>query len=307
MSIHYFEYDGKRSDSLVVSDFDTLELTFGYFNSYEPSINMSRNIIKGSMNRFRSTPNHMGTSWGDVLTFDIGLIKSPCYHGSEDMYFTEDEMDYIDTWLTSPEYPTLLRIYDVDVDAYLEDVELYSNELFLKYNYFGLFSNIQPTYSNGQIVGLSATFTTNSPFAWTDEYTQTATCPAGETTAFSFAVNHAERNREIFPVITIQVNDETASTAKVDITLTNQIDGNSIKMSIDKNELITIDSKYTRIFGASGEMTFEDVDITDVGYIYWPRLYHGTNTFNIEVSSDNTVENVEVTIKYREARKVGAY
>jgi len=142
MSIRYFEYDGKVSDSLVVNDFNTMELTFGYFNSYEPPLNMGRSVMKGSINRFRSTPNHMGTTWGDVLTFEVNLIKTPCHHDPNDLYFSEDEIDFINTWLTSPDYPTLLRIYDVDEDTYLDDVELYSNDIYLKYNYYGLFTDI---------------------------------------------------------------------------------------------------------------------------------------------------------------------
>jgi len=59
----------------------------------------------------------MGTRWSDVLVFNIQFIKSPCDSGSAaNMYFTEDEVNEINAWLTSPDYPTLFHMYDYDFE-----------------------------------------------------------------------------------------------------------------------------------------------------------------------------------------------
>jgi len=62
----------------------------------------------------------------------------------------------------------------------------------------------------------------------------------------------------------------------------------------------TLDCEHSKIYSASGSLSFEDLGITDTDYIYWPRLYNGTNSFT--VSGDCVL-----TFEYREPRKVGAY
>jgi len=47
------------------------------------------------------------------------------------MIFTEYEVNEIAAWLTSPDYPTLLKMYDDDLES------------FTRYEYFGVFSDIQ--------------------------------------------------------------------------------------------------------------------------------------------------------------------
>jgi len=53
-----------------------------------------------------------------------------------------------------------------------------------KYNYFGLFSNVEAETYHGDIIGLTATFTTDSPFAWTDTITKTFEVSDGDTITF---------------------------------------------------------------------------------------------------------------------------
>lgn len=67
----YFTYNGYSSE-----DFG---LMLGGFNVNEDiPLGLSRNILKGEMNRYRKIPNFMGTSYVDVLQFTISLIKDPC-------------------------------------------------------------------------------------------------------------------------------------------------------------------------------------------------------------------------------------
>jgi len=59
----------------------------------------------------------MGTRWNDVLTFNIQFIKDPCeYTTQSTMVFSEDEVNEINAWLTSPDYPKLFHMYDYDFE-----------------------------------------------------------------------------------------------------------------------------------------------------------------------------------------------
>lgn len=228
----------------------------------------------------------MGTQWSNVLQFELSFIKNPCeYPDQTDMIFTEYEVNRIAAWLTSPDYPILLHMYDDDLDR------------FTRYDYFGLFSDLQPQILDGDIIGLTCTFTTNSPFAWTQMITKSYEI-TGSTT-LNITTNTAEYNREIYPLITVTPSN-VGDTGRVDITITNHTDGDrSITMSLLKEITTYIDCQHSRIYDENGLISMEDVGIGDLTYIYWPRLYYGDNS--IEITGDTNV-----TFSWREPRKVGA-
>ena len=399
----YFTYDNESS-----ADYG---LMIGGFQRDEVPLAMSRELLKGSLNRYRNRVNHMGTQWSDVLEFTISFMKDPCNKKHQsNMLFTEDEVDAINTWLTSPDYPILLHMYDFDFerdssensvlidnaegntsftikidtgkylpvtytvedgefteigvmyipdaglnsppipsmmavtfyDGYMsltsEDTEFiesitsiqiddvayssihvrdwlstygnggsYENsysmlirstlDLNKKYNYFGLFSNVEAEVDHGDIIGLTATFTTDSPFAWTDTIKKTFNMTDGDTVTFN--VKSSEKYREIYPVIKIEPS--LVGGTRSDVTLKNNVDGYELKMSLMQDDTTTIDCAHSKISNKSGIVSFEDLGITDTDYIYWPRLYNGENSFTV-TGSDCTL-----TFEYREPRKVGAY
>lgn len=401
----YFTYDNEAS-----TDYD---LMIGGFQIDDVPLAMNRELLKGTLNRYRNRVNHMGTQWSDVLEFTISFIKDPCNKSHQsNMIFTEDEVDAINTWLTSPDYPILFRMYDYDFErdgsgtmvlidnangqrsfqvtitstgystvtlgivdgivdiitptivydntdpqnpvaypmppipnrivfhdgymSFLYDdkqyvkniasiaignvgyeaknvndwMSVYGNggsyensymllvnkELVLnqKYNYFGLFSNIEAETFCGDIIGLTATFTTDSPFAWTDTITKTFNVSDGDTIMFN--VKSSEKYREIYPVIKIQT--PLVGGTRSNITIHNNVDGYELKLNFEDS--VTIDCAHTKISNESGIKSFEDLGITDTDYIYWPRLYNGENSFTI--AGDCTL-----IFEYREPRKVGAY
>jgi hypothetical protein len=63
----------------------------------------------------------------------------------------------------------------------------------VKYDYFGLFTDIIPQEIGGKVVGFQATFTTNSPFAWTNVIAQNIETTGSDSIAFN--VQNAERYR----------------------------------------------------------------------------------------------------------------
>ena len=279
----YFSYNGETSLSygLIIAGFEV---------SDEIPFAMNREILSGTLNRYRNRTNHMGTKWADVLTFQVSMIKDVCENPSqEQLAFTEDEVNAINAWLTSPDYPTLFHMYDFEDGS--------GNIVNYKYDYFGVFSDITPQVLNGEVFGFTMTFTTDSPFAWTQEITKTFECSDGDT--ISFAVNSAEKYREIYPVITITPPRVEGGTY-TDIQIHNNTDGKDLTLNVLGADDTVIDCRHCKISNYSGLVSFEDLGITDVDYIYWPRLYNGQNSFDI--SGDCTI-----TFKYREPRKVGAY
>ena len=402
----YFEYDGTDSQELHLA-------IAGLEQSDDVTFGLGREVLHSSLNRYRNRVGHMGTRWSDVLTFNIQLIKDPCeFPAQSAMFFTEDEVDEINAWLTSPDYPKLLHMYDYDFerdssgntilirmtedlpitimangyypitysisgntavgviddtpqydtdgnlinskrptiltmiykyDGYyslqiddddfiksvyrliVDDIEytkiqsktwligdvsvsnsyttLVRTEKVLnsKYDYFGVFSDVQPQIIDGDVVGFTATFQTNSPFAWTHEIKQTISDGS-----VAFTVNNAERYREIYPIIEItSTADRSLMRTNFTLTLTHQsgedtTESESMTLSLRAQDTTTIDSRLSIIKDYSGLVSFTDLGVDDVDYIYWPKLYNGENT--VTLTGEGTA-----IIKYREPRKVGDY
>ena len=281
---NYFVYDNIDSstyDLLIAGIEQSDDLQFG----------LSREVLQSSLNRYRNRVGQMGTRWSNVLVFNIQFVKSPCSSSSE-IFFTEDEVNEINAWLTSPDYPTLFHMYDFEADS--------PGNQNTKYDYFGVFSDVTPQVVGGDVIGFTATFTTNSPFAWTQEIVKTTT-----NGSVTFTVNSAEKYREIYPIIEVT---STASQPPIrsDFTLTvshqvgNRTDSESMQLSLRTGDTTTIDSQRSIIKDYSGLVSFTDLGISDVDYIYWPKLYNGENT--VTLTGTGTA-----TIKYREPRKVGDY
>lgn len=317
----YFTYNNKSSE-----DFN---LMIGGVNaSTAIPFAMSRQVIKGNLNRFKNQVNFMGTAWSDVLVFEISVIRDVCNDKKAELVFSEDEVNEINTWLTSPDYPLLFHMYNYEDATPIVD----------QYDYFGVFSDVEAQEIAGEVVGFTMTFTTNSPFAWTAEKTVAQSCPS-DGTELNIMVDGSEEFREVYPLIEIvgvsdnefDYNPETgeytgSASAREEITITNT---NDTYGEFKKNEEtgryefdetprsvtlkvphipVYIDSRRARIYdivstssgGVNHILDWEDLGLEDVSYIYWPRLFNGENKWNIE-------GNCNIKIIYREPRKVGAY
>lgn len=274
----YFVYDNHSSEEYGL-------ITVSFEQNTEIPMGLTREILKGGTNRFRTSPNHMGTSYSDVLVYDITLSKDSSKHNNQkDLYFTEDEVDEINSWLTSPDYPTLFHMYD------------YEEEVYKKYDYFGIFTDVQTECVAGYIVGLTFTLTTNSPYAFSNTIKKEFEC-SGETNII-IDIKTSERKREIYPVIVI--NPTGTTSGRENITIKNVTDNNrTLSLNLLK-EPVTIDCAKSRIYDSVGLLSFEDLGVSDIDYLYWLKLYHGTNSLVV-------IGNATITFEYREPRKVGAY
>lgn len=78
------------------------------------------------------------------------------------------------------------------------------------------------------------------------------------------------------------------------------VDGGFIYMSLLRDLNVYLDSQRLTLHDSLGRMiTYEELGISDVDFIYWPRLINGENKFILYG------KNVEFTFKHRESRKVG--
>jgi hypothetical protein len=390
----YFTYNNESSE-----DYDLVIASLSNSNSaLDNSLALEREVLSGTINRWKPQVYTLGTVWSGVLTFTIDCIVSRCETGPQQHGgLTEDELNNIAAWLTSPDYPKLFHMYGYDflrdakyqtlyittgtatsyvvyhgnntdiitvnltnqtatcpghslrcskkdgyfvitasndndakwlssieklycdgieyanikTDSWITDVRRgkimnsfmsggeYDRFLNSQYDYFGVFSNIQPQIIGNEVIGLTLTFTTNSPFAYTAEKS------VQRTGSGSFNINStsAERNREVYP--TIIINEPTISTGEKTVTIKNVTDKNrSLTIKIPSRNQYVIDCAKATIKDEAGVTKgFDDLGIAEIGQIYWPRLLYGNNTIQLTCSSSTTV----VTFKWREPRKVGGY
>lgn len=160
----------------------------------------------------------MGTAFSDVLKFSISLMHDEC--NGQAAVFTEDEIDEIAAWLTSPDYPLLFHMYDYRTETErvvtteedpetgqeVEVVESVTTNLdyYRKYDYYGVFTDIDTFAVNDRIYGLTITFVTNSPFAWSQVKSGTSAYANSDTPrTLTLTCSTSEKKREVYPVIKI--------------------------------------------------------------------------------------------------------
>lgn len=185
-----------------------------------------------------------------------------------------------------------------------------------KYNYYGIFEDIQPQMVGDKIVALKATFTTNSPFAWTPEYSVTSNYD----NRIIAQIRSAEKYREIYPLIAFTPKVKLDEEMQTEVTFRNTRDDFGIKLKLYQGVTTYLDCEkclvYYTIIDPSDddEVTYMSIDdiyeqdietitpsgLVDERHIYWPRLYYGKN--EIVITGD-----CSVTMIYREPRKVGEY
>lgn len=355
----------------------------------------------------------MGTKWSAPLSFTISFIKDVCSEPSQqNLVFTEEEVNAINAWLTSPDYPTLFHMYDYDferdslnnmilidhadksgeftiyADGYapvtyvLEEnhvsvnilsegpdllippkprvqwldgyfsLQFYEDKypskvlsilegdteykrietndwlsmyeaakipdyttdtwmqfypvgavepnlytvlinkvkiLNVKYDYFGLFTDIIPQEIGGEVVGFQATFTTNSPFAWTNVIAQNIETTGSDSIAFN--VQNAERYRTINPVITISVPE--SEDERKEIVFASKNDDLNVRLQLKTGATTTIDCDKCQIYyvldnDGQDNKVYESID--DVGWISdrINDIYISDNTMSITTSQSQS-------------------
>ena len=150
--------------------------------------------------------------------------------------------------------------------------------------------------SDNAIHCLECTFECTTPYALSSE--QTVVIEQGE----GIVTNNSDEYEDyVYPTIIIEPT--ATEIGSYSITITNETDGGkSITLkNMKRNDTVTMDCEKMTIKNRSGSLiSFDDIDIDALDYIYWFRLLHGDN--KILVSGDATI-----TFVFRYPVKVGAY
>lgn len=279
-----FFYNGSSSGnySLSMVSFDDDEYSFA----------LERAIEKGDITKYRPSPNHFGTKYADVLSFQLSFVKKDAVTAGGDVYFTTDEYRSIVAWLTSPKLPQELKIREIYYtsepnplkDSGSGDVlDSGSHNVYSSHNlqvphdkltyYYGLFSNVEPIVVRDKLCGIVTTFTCSSQYGFTEEYEYT--CTGGNRITIDNTSD--EYNDSVYPLITIQ------PTATGDVTIKNVTMNRLMKINCKNTNTVTIDCRNLIIKDLAGIIKYSDLgwSTSNISDVWFPELQHGENVFQI--------------------------
>ena len=295
-----FEFNGHTSDEygLIVTRIE------------ENDTLVNRSLQLGEKNKYRPKENQFGTLYGDNYSFKMGVMRNPCRNKNvvpelkngilkfsmnytadikngiiipnDSDYLTSNNIRIINAWLTSPQYPRLLKF--IGDDYFSEEIEF--------------FATITEVSTEHASLPYELTYTVTCDSQW--GYTPLILCKttSSSTLPREYSIQNNSDCWEDYVYPTIKVSPKSHGI----ITIKNKTDnGRTMKINALKSDDFYIDCRNLKIYDITKSIvSFEDLGIEDIDDIYWPRLAYGENIF--EFTGDATFE-----ISYREPRKVGAF
>lgn len=293
---HMYDYDDTTSENLdweyddenhiYSASFIGRNIIYNFYCSQELTVN----------NQTGTTVSYLSTN-GEVINVSV-----PAKETQKEIY-----IKYVDDEGVEQLFPS--GAYDIIYSR--PTVTLLTKEP--EYDYFGMFTNIEA--ADNQIYALQCDFECNTPFALSPVQSVTNMVEGSLTNTISVWNYSDEHEDYVYPLITIypnsiidsdsqSQNEEVAPIDRQNIRITNKTDGNrSIQLNnINAGDTLVMDCRKLTVTNLSNStlMTFEDMGVDVVDYIYFPRLLYGEN--EIEISG-----NAQVTITFRYPVKVGAY
>jgi len=310
-----FEFNGHTSDEygLIVTrieENDTLvnrSLQLGEKNKYRPKENQFGTLYSdnysfkmGVMRNPCRNKNVVPELKNGILKYDPtytpyldnGIIKFPMNYTADikngiiipndSDYLTSNNIRIINAWLTSPQYPKLLKF--IGDDYFSEEIEF--------------FATITEVSTEHASLPYELTYTVTCDSQW--GYTPLILCKitSSSTLTREYSIQNNSDCWEDYVYPTIKVSPKSHGI----ITIKNKTDNDrTMKINALKSDDFYIDCRNLKIYDITKSIvSFEDLGIEDIDDIYWPRLAYGENIF--EFTGDATFE-----ISYREPRKVGAF
>ncbi len=289
---------------------------------------ISRSLVIGEKNRYRARENHFGTQYDQNYSFTLGISKNLCKKDFNDYYFTSNEIKRINSWLTSPHLPKLFKFinndyFDEPIEFFVTITEINTEHITLPHELiytvqcdspYGpkLFKFINNDYFDEPIEffvtiteintehitlphELIYTVQCDSPYGYTPLITQKVVSNTIVPERLVLTNNSDELEDYVYPTFKILPKSHS------DITIKNITDNGILKIKSLRNDEFYIDCQRLKIYDITNELlSFEDLGISDVDSIYWPRLCSGQNTFEFQGDAD-------IEISWREPRKVGAF
>lgn len=310
-----FEFNGHTSDEygLIVTrieENDTLvnrSLQLGEKNKYRPKENQfgtlysdnysfkmgvmrnpcrNKNVVPELKNGIlRYDPTYTPYLDNGILKFSMNYtadIKNGIIIPNDSDYLTSNNIRIINAWLTSPQYPRLLKF--IGDNYFSEEIEF--------------FATITEVSTEHTSLPYELTYTVTCDSQW--GYTPLILCKttSSSTLTREYSIQNNSDCWEDYVYPTIKVSPKSHGI----ITIKNKTDNDrTMKINALKSDDFYIDCRNLKIYDITKSIvSFEDLGIEDIDDIYWPRLAYGENIF--EFTGDATFE-----ISYREPRKVGTF
>lgn len=220
-----------------------------------------------------------------ILKFSMNYtadIKNGIIIPNDSDYLTSNNIRIINAWLTSPQYPRLLKF--IGDDYFSEEIEF--------------FATITEVSTEHASLPYELTYTVTCDSQW--GYTPLILCKttSSSTLPREYSIQNNSDCWEDYVYPTIKVSPKSHGI----ITIKNKTDNDrTMKINALKSDDFYIDCRNLKIYDITNSIvSFEDLGIENIDDIYWPRLAYGENIF--EFTGDATFE-----ISYREPRKVGAF
>lgn len=268
----HFEYN-----NLSTADKNLLIVDFEEKDNLESGLN--REILKSETNSARFNSNYLGTKYTNVITFTKSLVKA------DESAFTRDEISSIAGWLTSPKYPRTLKVTDDD------------NHIIY---YEGLFTSLQYKTAGIGVIGITFTFTNNSPFCYIEE---TDSYELTQNGSIEFLCHSDCYEDYSYPAVSLKYNGTENDYAR--ITFKNEQITNinhSVSYKCLSHLEYRVDNEKRMLKSAiSDDIGYEEIGWSADSDVGWLRLINGKNIFDIT----STAYPVTITITNKSPKKLG--
>lgn len=251
----------------------------GINTAFQDSVQIGSNISFDTIrNNSTYTSKIVNAKYDDVITATFDICKNPClYKTNAEMVFSDGEISHFMRWLNQKKYYKFKPIYESG---------MYSDLYF-----WGTFTSISAIVINGNVIGFSLTFTSNSPFGYVDDKKFNASIEEANGSFIFF--DDSDEIGNLYPYF-FQVK----CLAQGKLIISNDRDRKrAIINNCEQNEIITMDCSNRIIQSSKSHITLYN----DFNYNF-PRFINNLesrkNVFTISLPSN-------VTIKYAPRRKAG--
>ena len=259
-----FTFNGKSSTNILDE-----ELFICEFESIDVLPTITREIVKGEVNRYRNVANYFGTKDSETLQLSIGLVKS------SGKPFSIEDRDYVEGWLVDNDVPKPLVITDKKGK---------------QSTFNGIVSSYEWRVAGSFVIGLSMIFECDSKY-WYEEEEHNFNVQNNS----SYVFNNTSKETVTYPILLVKNMDGTGNVFKIK----NSKDDNYFEIRIFSNSTVEIDCSLCMV--TSGQ-SYSDLELENKDYINWLKLYKGENQLICEGG------NFEVTIKFKSKRLgLGSY
>lgn len=262
-----FIFNGSSLSSKGLMALDSFEET--------TQIGLNRELNTSNLSPYRNTIDTFSTQYSEPLTLTFLIMKDVCVQENiEDPIMTNEDLESIMGWLSSPKTPRTLTLVGKN------DCE-----------YYGYFTEFEPL-SSGALNGIIVRFKCNAPYGFR-KVTKSIAVEApeeGEAEPVDATIKIASQEREeyLYPVITV------TSPAEGEYSLKNETDNIEFTFTLSEEYselIINCDKQY--IMGDGNVLTFSDLGWTEDDIIDW----NGTSTevykinwFRIMPNINNDIE-----------------